>query len=74
MSTSTAEGHPSARFELTYMMLLSLEIVLATLLPAFKFELSDKPIFWNAAGITYPSAGDYSTKPEMPLKVTMIRA
>ncbi|KAH9890482.1 cytochrome P450 [Cubamyces lactineus] len=53
---------------------LEMKIVLATLLPAFKFELSDKPIFWNAAGITYPSAGDYSTKPEMPLKVTMIRA
>ncbi|KAH9890480.1 cytochrome P450 [Cubamyces lactineus] len=53
---------------------LEMKIVLATLLPAFKFELSDTPIFWNAAGITYPSAGDYSTKPEMPLRLTMIRA
>ncbi|KAI0657156.1 cytochrome P450 [Cubamyces menziesii] len=53
---------------------LEMKIVLATLLPAFKFELTDKPIFWNAAGITYPSVGDYSTKPELPLRVTMIKA
>ncbi|KAI0333104.1 cytochrome P450 [Cubamyces sp. BRFM 1775] len=53
---------------------LEMKIVLAMLLPAFKFELSDKPIFWNAAGITFPSVGDYSTTPEMPLKVTMIKA
>ncbi|KAI0333103.1 cytochrome P450 [Cubamyces sp. BRFM 1775] len=51
---------------------LEMKIVLATLLPAFKFELSDKPIFWNAAGITYPSVGDYKRPPEMPLKVIMI--
>ncbi|KAI0657158.1 cytochrome P450 [Cubamyces menziesii] len=53
---------------------LEMKIVLAMLLPAFKFELSDQPIFWNAAGVTYPSVGSYSTKPEMPLKVTMITA
>ena len=47
------------------------EVVLATLIPAFKFELTDKPISWNAAGVAYPSVGD-STKPEMPLRVNPV--
>ncbi|KAI0333106.1 cytochrome P450 [Cubamyces sp. BRFM 1775] len=51
---------------------LEMKIVLAMLLPAFRFELSERPVFWNAAGVAYPSAGDYSTKPEMPLRVTRI--
>ncbi|KAI0657157.1 cytochrome P450 [Cubamyces menziesii] len=52
---------------------LEMKVVLATLLPAFKFELSDKPIAWNVAGVAYPSIGD-SSKPEMPLRVTRIEA
>ncbi|KAI0333105.1 cytochrome P450 [Cubamyces sp. BRFM 1775] len=52
---------------------LEMKVVLATLLPAFKFELSDKPIAWNVAGVAYPSIGE-SSKPEMPLKVTRIEA
>ncbi|KAI0657159.1 cytochrome P450 [Cubamyces menziesii] len=50
---------------------LEMKVVLATLIPAFKFELTDKPISWNAAGVAYPSVGD-SMKPEMPLRVTPI--
>ena len=43
------------------------ELVLATLLPAFKFELSKQTICWNAAGVSYPSVGQHLTKPAMPL-------
>ncbi|KAH9890484.1 cytochrome P450 [Cubamyces lactineus] len=50
---------------------LEMKVVLATLIPAFKFELTDKPISWNAAGVAYPSVGD-NTKPEMPLRVTSV--
>ncbi|KAI0648491.1 cytochrome P450 [Trametes meyenii] len=52
---------------------LEMKIVLATLIPAFKFELSDKPIVWNAAGVVYPSTSEKGTgKPEMPLMVTRL--
>ncbi|KAI0355161.1 cytochrome P450 [Trametes cingulata] len=52
---------------------LEMKVVLATLLPAFKFELTDKPICWNAAGVAYPTVGD-SDKSEMPLRVTLLKA
>ncbi|KAI0648490.1 cytochrome P450 [Trametes meyenii] len=52
---------------------LEMKVVLATLIPAFKFELSDKPIYWNPAGVVYPSVSEGSSKPEMPLKVTSIK-
>lgn len=48
------------------------EVVLATLLPAFSFELTGKPIEWNCAGVAYPSVGE-SFKPEMPLRVTRLQ-
>ncbi|OJT02020.1 Docosahexaenoic acid omega-hydroxylase CYP4F3 [Trametes pubescens] len=51
---------------------LEMKVVLATLIPAFKYELSDKPIEWNAAGVAYPSVGE-SRKPEMPLRVTRLK-
>ncbi|KAI0648471.1 cytochrome P450 [Trametes meyenii] len=51
---------------------LEMKIVLAMLIPAFKFELSDKTIIWNVAGVVYPSVGKDSPKPEMPLKVTRL--
>ena len=41
------------------------------LLSGFKFELSEKPLVWNFAGISYPSAGYESSKPEMVLKVSL---
>ncbi|OSD02143.1 cytochrome P450 [Trametes coccinea BRFM310] len=52
---------------------LEMKVVLATLIPAFQFDMSDKPIFWNAAGVAYPSTHEESTKPEMPMMVTRIR-
>ncbi|KAI0668337.1 cytochrome P450 [Trametes maxima] len=51
---------------------LEMKVVLAMLIPAFKFELSDKTITWNVAGVVYPSVGKNSPKPEMPLKVTRL--
>lgn len=48
------------------------EVVLASLLPAFKFEPTGKPVYWNAAGVAYPSANKGSRKPELPLKVTAL--
>ena len=39
----------------------------------FKFELpKDKDIVWNIAGVRYPTVGYENSKPEMPLKVTML--
>ena len=49
------------------------EVVLSLLLSNFKFDLSDKPIVWNNAGVAYPTVGRDSRKPEMPLKVSVIK-
>ncbi|KAI0826700.1 cytochrome P450 [Trametes gibbosa] len=51
---------------------LEMKVVLATLIPTLSFELSDKPITWNAAGVAYPSVGE-SVKSAMPLRVTRIK-
>ena len=40
----------------------------------FKFELSDKQIYWNLAGIVYPSVKKESSDPEMPMKVTLLKS
>ncbi|KAH9923757.1 cytochrome P450 [Epithele typhae] len=52
---------------------LELKVVLAVLLANFRFELSDKDIVWNSAGVMYPTVGPVSKKPEMPLKVSVFR-
>ena len=52
----------------------STEIVLYTLINAFKFELSDKQIIWNFAGIAYPASSWKSSKPEMYLNVSLAPA
>ncbi|KAH9857497.1 cytochrome P450 [Lenzites betulinus] len=51
---------------------LEMKVVLASLLPTMKFEPSGKEIFWNAAGVAFPSVGKFRGKPEMPLKVTLL--
>ena len=48
------------------------ETVLFVLLQRFKFEPTGKTIQWNFAGVQYPSVG--SGEPEMPLKVSLLRA
>ena len=45
--------------------------MLSVLLANFKFELTDKDIVWNHAGVAFPTVGK-SGKPEMPLKVSAI--
>nr|ANC28039.1 cytochrome P450 [Polyporus umbellatus] len=47
---------------------LEMKVVLATLLSAFSFELTDTPIVWNSSAIKYPTMGEGS-QPEMLLKV-----
>ena len=39
------------------------------LLTSFTFDLTEKPIVWNVAAVRYPTVGEESTKPEMPLKI-----
>ncbi|KAI0355165.1 cytochrome P450 [Trametes cingulata] len=51
---------------------LEMKVVLAALLPAFRFAPTGRPVHWNAAGVAYPSAGRHSRKPEMPLRVTLL--
>lgn len=47
------------------------EVVLATLLPAFAFELTEEKeeIMWNFSAVNYPTMGGEGGKPEMRLKV-----
>ncbi|KAI0737451.1 cytochrome P450 [Daedaleopsis nitida] len=52
---------------------LELKVMLAVLLTSFCFEMSDKPIVWNYAGVAYPTIGKTSTKPEMPLRVSRLQ-
>ena len=46
--------------------------MLAVLLSKFKFELTENPIYWNLAPVTYPTILADGSKPELPLKVTML--
>ena len=47
-------------------------VLLAVLLSTFKFELADKHIYWNLCPIVYPSVTPDGSKPELPLKVTLL--
>lgn len=48
------------------------EAVLVVLLETFTFSMAGKPIFWNLAGVQYPSAGPTSFKASMTLKVGLV--
>ncbi|KAI0350849.1 cytochrome P450 [Trametes cingulata] len=48
---------------------LEMKVVLSSLLANFTFELSETPIHWHFSGITFPSTGKDSLKPEMWLRV-----
>nr|A0A2R4SBW0.1 RecName: Full=Ganoderic acid synthetase CYP5150L8; AltName: Full=Cytochrome P450 monooxygenase CYP5150L8 [Ganoderma lucidum]AVZ44872.1 ganoderic acid Z synthetase CYP5150L8 [Ganoderma lucidum] len=48
---------------------LEMKVLLTILLPAFSFELTEKPIFWNTSAVSYPTMDKDSTRPEMLLKV-----
>ncbi len=51
------------------LILIAAEVLLTILLPAFSFELTDKPIIWNSSAVSYPTMDKDSTRPEMLLKV-----
>ncbi|KAI0355211.1 cytochrome P450 [Trametes cingulata] len=53
---------------------LEMKIVLSILLSSFKFETTGKPIVWKTSGVTYPTMGENSSKPELLLKVTKVNA
>ncbi|KAI0754104.1 cytochrome P450 [Daedaleopsis nitida] len=50
---------------------LEMKVVMSTLISTFKFERSDKPIYWKFAGIAYPALNRESMKPELNLKVSL---
>lgn len=51
-----------------------LEVVLATVLRNFKLSLSDSEIYWNMAGINYPTLDKTGDKHCMTLKVERVAA
>ncbi|TFY56029.1 hypothetical protein EVJ58_g7886 [Rhodofomes roseus] len=48
---------------------MEMKVVLSVLLSKFTFEPSGKPIHWNVGLVYYPTVGEESNKPELPLKV-----
>ena len=45
------------------------EVVLGVMLRSFKFYPGDKEIYWNVAGVNFPTVGKDGTKPAMHLKL-----
>ncbi|OJT12108.1 Docosahexaenoic acid omega-hydroxylase CYP4F3 [Trametes pubescens] len=52
---------------------LEMKVVLAVLISTFTFELTDKRIYWNMAGVQYPSADPCGERPELPMKVELVK-
>ncbi|KAI0070120.1 cytochrome P450 [Panus rudis PR-1116 ss-1] len=53
---------------------LEMKVVLSVLVDTFQFDLSkDKEIYWNHAGVQYPSVGKDSYKSELPLRVSLAK-
>ncbi|KAA1478306.1 cytochrome P450 [Dentipellis sp. KUC8613] len=50
---------------------LEIKVLLATLLPVLKFELSDTKIQWKLSSLLYPSVGN-GVKPMMPVKMSLV--
>ncbi|OSD02190.1 cytochrome P450 [Trametes coccinea BRFM310] len=53
---------------------LEMKVVLSLLISSFKFEMTDKPIVWKTSAVSFPTMGEESTKPELLLKVTRVKA
>ncbi|KAH9941870.1 cytochrome P450 [Epithele typhae] len=51
---------------------LEMKTVLAVLVSRFTFELTEKPIQWNIAGVIYPTVGT-DTSPALPMKVGLAK-
>lgn len=52
----------------------SAEVVLVMLLAKFTFAPSDQEIYWNLAGIQYPTVGNDSSQPQLPMKVGLVKS
>ncbi|KAH8105401.1 cytochrome P450 [Cristinia sonorae] len=52
---------------------LEMKIVISVLLEKFRFSPSDKEVYWNFAGVQYPTLGKTSWESGMPLRVELIR-
>ncbi|KAH9945553.1 cytochrome P450 monooxygenase [Amylocystis lapponica] len=52
---------------------MELKVVLVTLLSSFVLEV-ERPIYWNIAGVRYPTASEDSEYAELPLKVSIWKA
>ena len=48
------------------------EVVLVMLLSKFTFAPSDQDVYWNLAGIQYPTVGKNSPQPQLPMKVGFV--
>ena len=46
---------------------------MSVMLRSFKFSLGEKPIFWNLAGVNYPTVGKDGDKPAMYLKLEPVK-
>ncbi|EPS94814.1 hypothetical protein FOMPIDRAFT_1026052 [Fomitopsis schrenkii] len=53
---------------------LEMKVVLVMLLARFTFAPSDKGVFWNLAGIQYPTVSQDSVQPQLPMKVGFVRS
>ncbi|EKM59451.1 uncharacterized protein PHACADRAFT_249950 [Phanerochaete carnosa HHB-10118-sp] len=51
---------------------LEMKVVLAVMLRSFKFLPGEKEVYWNMAGINYPTVGRESNKPSMYLRLEPI--
>nr|BED42983.1 cytochrome P450 monooxygenase [Trametes versicolor] len=52
---------------------LEMMVVLSEMIANFTFAPSEKPVVWNLSGISYPTVSTESTKPELWLKVGVVR-
>ncbi|OBZ67742.1 hypothetical protein A0H81_12348 [Grifola frondosa] len=52
---------------------LEMKVALCTLLSNFTFGLSDKPIVWNFGPVSFPSVGQYGGRPQLPVKVELLK-
>ena len=48
------------------------ETVIAVMLRSFKFSLSKREIYWNLAGVYFPTEGKESSKPAAYLRLDRI--
>ncbi|KAI0347504.1 cytochrome P450 [Trametopsis cervina] len=52
---------------------LEMKVALSVMLRAFRFHLSDKEIYWNLAGVNYPTIGKESNRPAMILRLEPLK-